>query len=156
MVFIFTPFYTFRHTFFKYLKKGDEDTGRENAHHVDLNRNFPDQFDQFLSELDEDDSRKTSRENLDPEPETLAVMHWMKQYPFVLSANLHGGSLVANYPFDDNPEMKVKFSPSPDDSVFHQLALTYSKVAFIYCSEYSIHHVTPTNFYNTCINALGA
>ncbi|ODN04202.1 Carboxypeptidase D [Orchesella cincta] len=107
--------------------EGDEDVGRENAHHVDLNRNFPDQFDQLLSELDEDDSRKTSRENLDPEPETLAVMHWMKQYPFVLSANLHGGSLVANYPYDDNPEMKVKFSPSPDDAIFHQLALTYSK-----------------------------
>ncbi|CAL8120113.1 unnamed protein product [Orchesella dallaii] len=107
--------------------EGDEDVGRENAHHVDLNRNFPDQFDQLLSELDEEDSRKTSRENLDPEPETLAVMRWMKQYPFVLSANLHGGSLVANYPFDDNPEMKVKFSPSPDDAVFHQLALTYSK-----------------------------
>lgn len=110
--------------------KDDEDTGRENAHHVDLNRNFPDQYDQLLSELDEDDSRRSSRENLEPEPETIAVMRWMKQYPFVLSANLHGGSLVANYPYDDNREMKVKYSASPDDVTFRQLALTYSQVIY--------------------------
>lgn len=95
---------------------------------MDLNRNFPDQYDGFLSNLDDEDERKTSRENLAAEPETSAVMSWIKQYPFVLSANLHGGSLVANFPFDDNEEMKVKYSPSPDDSIFHQLALTYSKV----------------------------
>lgn len=51
--------------------------GRNNSNNFDLNRNFPDQFFQIT----------------DPtQPETIAVMSWMKAYPFVLSANLHGGN----------------------------------------------------------------
>ncbi len=47
--------------------------------------------------------------------------------PFVLSANLHGGSLVANYPFDDNKESKSNvYSPSADDALFKALATSYS------------------------------
>ena len=53
-------------------------------------------------------------------------MDWMKRTHFVLSANLHGGSLVANYPYDDDPAMKTIYSKSPDDDVFRHLALTYS------------------------------
>ena len=60
-------------------------SGRENANNVDLNRNFPDQF------------RSAANRR---QPEVEAMMQWSRQYPFVLSANLHGGSLVANYPFD--------------------------------------------------------
>ena len=87
--------------------------GRENARNVDLNRNFPDQY----------------FPNLNPthEPETTAVMKWITSIPFVLSANLHGGSIVANYPFDDTPTGKEAYSRSPDDAVFRQLALLYSK-----------------------------
>ncbi|MCL4131124.1 UNVERIFIED_CONTAM: hypothetical protein GTU68_041687, partial [Idotea baltica] len=48
-------------------------------------------------------------------------------FPFVLSANLHGGSLVANYPFDDNPHnINGVTSPSPDDAIFKQISKTYS------------------------------
>ena len=88
-------------------------SGRENARHVDLNRNFPDQFFPNM--------------NRHHEPETTAVMNWIRSYPFVLSANLHGGSVVANYPFDDAPSGHKGYSRSPDDAVFRQLALSYSK-----------------------------
>lgn len=59
---------------------------RENNNFYDLNRNFPDAF-EFNNE---------SRQ-----PETVAIMEWLKTETFVLSANLHGGALVASYPFDN-------------------------------------------------------
>ena len=86
--------------------------GRANANHVDLNRNFPDQFFKRITEK---------------QPETRAIMKWLKEYSFTLSANLHGGSLVANYPFDNNRELIEKYSKSPDDEIFKHLAYTYSK-----------------------------
>lgn len=80
-------------------EEGDRDglVGRANAHDFDLNRNFPDQF-------------FTSSDNAVAEPETAAVMRWSHSIPFVLSANLHGGSLVANYPYDDNAQGLNKVS----------------------------------------------
>ncbi|XP_052472781.1 carboxypeptidase D [Carassius gibelio] len=86
--------------------------GRNNSNNYDLNRNFPDRFN-FVT---------------DPrQPETLAVMNWALSYPFVLSANLHGGSLVVNYPFDDNPDNVSRYSKSSDDDVFRMVALAYSR-----------------------------
>ncbi|CAJ0949212.1 unnamed protein product [Ranitomeya imitator] len=94
--------------------EGDRDgiVGRNNTNNYDLNRNFPDQFFQITDP---------------PQLETLAVMSWLKMYPFVLSANLHGGSLVVNYPYDDDEKGLSMYSKSPDDAVFQQLALSYSK-----------------------------
>ena len=95
--------------------------GRGNANKVDLNRNFPDQY-------------KTYNENRKQEIETLAMIKWITSYPFVLSANLHGGSLVANYPFDGNyngRETTGLYNKSPDDETFKHLALVYSNVSFL-------------------------
>ena len=73
--------------------------GRNNANNVDLNRNFPKQFDE-----PQNDFRRLQQGR---EPETLAAMNWIKRNPFVLSANLHGGAVVASYPFDDSPRHRI-------------------------------------------------
>ncbi|XP_076044068.1 carboxypeptidase D-like isoform X2 [Oratosquilla oratoria] len=100
---------------FEIAKEGDRMGyfGRSNSHGVDLNRNFPDQF--FQTKI-----------NKVQEPETQAIIDWIKKFPFVLSANLHGGSLVANYPWDDNAQGRSVYSECPDDKVFQKLAKAYS------------------------------
>jgi carboxypeptidase D len=110
---------------FETAKEGDcfgagRNSGRENANNVDLNRDFPDQF-----ENSDDGSVQKHKKR---QPETMAVMTWIVSNPFVLSANLHGGSVVASYPFDDSADHTItsQKSPSPDDSLFQHLALTYS------------------------------
>lgn len=97
----------------------DFSLGRNNANNVDLNRNFPDQFDTLLNK----DNIYQGREL-----ETIALMSWIMENKFVLSANLHGGAVVASYPFDDSKSHTLQgfYSTSPDDSVFKHLALTYS------------------------------
>lgn len=86
--------------------------GRNNSNNFDLNRNFPDQFVTITEPR---------------QPETIAVMNWLKSIPFVLSANLHGGSLVVNYPYDDDRDGTSHYSQSPDDKVFQQLSRAYSQ-----------------------------
>lgn len=77
-----------------------------------------------------------------PEPETLAVEKWLQDIPFVLSANLHGGALVANYPYDDNQAMKTHVdSLTPDDNIFKMLASSYSNVSKVLNKQTPIRDV---------------
>ncbi|KAK6054194.1 zinc carboxypeptidase [Cooperia oncophora] len=81
--------------------------GRTNANNKDLNRNFPSRFPNYFPS-----------EEL--QPETAAVMKWTKSIPFILSASLHGGTTLVNYPFDDHPTRSAsrRYSPSPDNELF--------------------------------------
>ncbi|XP_075676964.1 carboxypeptidase D-like isoform X2 [Dermatophagoides pteronyssinus] len=92
--------------------------GRFNMRGIDLNRNFPDKF--------------TMRNEKEQE-EVSAIRRWLEHIPFVLSANLHGGALVASYPYDNTPvnmlsRWKLSYEPSltPDNDVFKHLAEVYS------------------------------
>ena len=63
------------------------DAQRYNGNNVDLNRNFPQ-----LGAL------AKNTQNL--EPETIAMMNFAKSRHFTVSANMHGGDEVLNYPRD--------------------------------------------------------
>lgn len=62
------------------------------------------------------------------EPETLAVIQWISSYNFVLSANLHGGAVVANYPYDKSQDQRFRNhrrtvnTPTPDDKLFQKVS----------------------------------
>uniref|UniRef100_W5N2S8 Carboxypeptidase N catalytic chain n=2 Tax=Lepisosteus oculatus TaxID=7918 RepID=W5N2S8_LEPOC len=120
--------------------QGPEDngylTGRSNSRDVDLNRNFPDlnALMYYYEKINGKNHHLPLPDNWEEqvEPETLAVIQWMQNYNFVLSANLHGGAVVANYPFDKSREPRVRgfrktaYSATPDDKIFKKLAKTYS------------------------------
>lgn len=61
------------------------------------------------------------------EPETLAIIKWMQNYNFVLSANLHGGAVVANYPFDKSRDPRIRgrttYSATADDKIFRKVCV---------------------------------
>jgi len=61
---------------------------------IDLNRNFPDYYGATLD--------STIRAT-----ETSAVMSWLANVSFVLSANYHGGAFVVNTPFDRYCKNKI-------------------------------------------------
>lgn len=88
---------------------------RFNANGQDLNRDFPDRA---------WDSTNTTAGR---EIETAHVMNFSATRNFVISANFHGGALVANYPWDSNYNGSSVFSPSPENAHFYHISLTYSQ-----------------------------
>jgi hypothetical protein len=61
---------------------------RDNVHGIDLNRNFP------------EPGLHTVTDTSGRQKETIAMMRFLAQQPFTLSANLHTGDEVVNYPWD--------------------------------------------------------
>ncbi|GLT68144.1 hypothetical protein SLA2020_404020 [Shorea laevis] len=91
---------------------------RANANGIDLNRDFPDQF---FALNDDEEARQ---------PETRAIMSWLRQIHFTASASLHGGALVANYPWDGTEDKRRNYYACPDDETFRHLASVYSRSHF--------------------------
>ncbi len=115
---------------------------------MDLNRDFPD-LDRIVY------SRATKQNNhimdvvrhLDHkvQPETESVMKLIMEHPFVISANIHGGDLVANFPYDEGKDASnnpTEYSASPDDETFRSAILnmkkhfyTFSPLLHVYARE---------------------
>ncbi|XP_045896662.1 carboxypeptidase M [Micropterus dolomieu] len=95
--------------------------GRYNYNGIDLNRNFPDAFAGLRRQQQLDEEKRQA--------EVRAVIGWLRTESFVLSANLHGGALVASYPYDNSnrgSEFVGGASITPDEDVFVHLAKVYS------------------------------
>jgi carboxypeptidase D len=94
---------------------------RYNANGHDLNRRFPAYPGNFTGTMFDgqplgDGGRPT---------EVGHVMRWTAENSFVLSANLHAGALVVNYPYDNDGKGHVD-SPAPDDLLFENISRRYS------------------------------
>lgn len=88
---------------------GSEKKQRGNANNVDLNRNFPD--------ISNPNGNTTAGRQL----ENQYVMAFQASRKFSLSANFHGGTIVANYPWDST------YDRHPLDAFVQELSLIYSE-----------------------------
>ncbi|UCD75479.1 MAG: carboxypeptidase regulatory-like domain-containing protein [Phycisphaerales bacterium] len=98
---------------------------RYNADGVDLNRDFPN-----YGEDNTTDGRAI---------ETAHIMNWSAQHTFTCSANFHGGTLVVNYPFD-NDDTGSQYSP--DDDLFIYISEEYSYYNSPMWNGYWYHGIT--------------
>jgi len=102
--------------------------GRSNANDIDLNRDFPD-LDRIVYDGTIDNNHLMKEAKLDHriQPETESMIKMILETPFVISANMHGGDLVANYPYDESRgDSPTEYSESPDDMTFRTLASVYA------------------------------
>ncbi|XP_064874724.1 probable carboxypeptidase X1 [Oncorhynchus nerka] len=116
--------------------------GRYSYQGIDMNHNFADlnkvMWDAIEFDFQNNDKSKLINHYI-PIPEyytsedafvaleTRAVINWMQNIPFVLSANLHGGELVVTYPFDRTEDWAPHDdTPTPDNSFFRWLATVYA------------------------------
>ncbi|KAM6961102.1 putative carboxypeptidase X1 [Aplochiton taeniatus] len=118
--------------------------GRYSYEGIDMNHNFAD-LNNIMWDAQEkatDESKVSNHYIALPEyytqedafvaPETRAVISWMQDIPFVLSANLHGGELVVTYPFDCTRDwIPHENTPTADDSFFRWLATVYASTNLV-------------------------
>ncbi len=97
--------------------------GRGNAHSVDLNRDFSSQF-TLLKQYKNGTIADIFHGR---QPETIALSKWILKENFILSANLHVGSLVVSYPYDETTyHIDNTYDESPVNSLFRYLACIYA------------------------------
>ncbi|XP_067374500.1 probable carboxypeptidase X1 isoform X2 [Channa argus] len=124
-------------------KKGSElagwALGRYSYEGIDMNHNFADLNSAMWTAIELETDRSKLINHYFPIPEqytseeafvaseTRAVINWMQNIPFVLSANLHGGELVVTYPYDMTRDWAPReHTPTPDESFFRWLATAYA------------------------------
>ena len=90
---------------------------RANANSYDLNRSFP-------------EINLTSRAN---QPEVQAMINFAASHSFVMSANLHGGSEVYNYPWDCCTSSE---NLHPDYDWFWYIGRCFADTCHVFNSEY--------------------
>ncbi len=88
---------------------GSDMRQRGNASFKDLNRNFPEM------------TRDTESTPAGRETEVQHVMRFQASRQFALSANFHGGTIVANYPWD------AKFDAHPLENFVKELSLGWAE-----------------------------
>ncbi|XP_060935198.1 probable carboxypeptidase X1 [Limanda limanda] len=125
------------------FRKGSElagwATGRYSYEGIDMNSNFADLNSEMWNAIELETDRSKLINHYFPIPEaytsekafvafeTRAVIDWMQNIPFVLSANLHGGELVVTYPYDMTRDWAPReHTPTPDESFFRWLATVYA------------------------------
>nr|XP_057910595.1 probable carboxypeptidase X1 [Doryrhamphus excisus] len=125
------------------FKKGSElsgwTLGRYSYEGIDMNHNFADLNSVMWTAIELETDRSKLINHYFPIPEeyasedafvaseTRAVINWMQNIPFVLSASLHGGELVVTYPFDMTRDWAPhEHTPTADESFFRWLATAYA------------------------------
>ncbi|XP_056151723.1 probable carboxypeptidase X1 [Lampris incognitus] len=140
--------------------------GRYSFEGIDLNHNFPD-LNNILWDSQEVAAEKSkvsnhyipipeyyTKEDAFVSPETRAVINWMQEIPFVLSANLHGGEVVVTYPYDCTRDWAPKeYTPTADESFFRWLATVYASTNMMMANpERRMCHYEDFQQHNNIIN----
>ncbi|XP_028250869.1 probable carboxypeptidase X1 [Parambassis ranga] len=140
--------------------------GRYSFEGIDLNHNFPDLNNIMWNAQEKagDPSKVPNHYIPIPEyytkedamvaPETRAIISWMQDIPFVLSANLHGGELVVTYPFDCTRDWAPQENtPTADNAFFRWLATVYASTNLVMANpDRRICHYEDFQSHNNIIN----
>ncbi|UJR22964.1 hypothetical protein I4U23_025991 [Adineta vaga] len=105
-------------------------TGRYTMNNIDLNRNFPDYYGSALSSSIQ-------------AQETSAVISWLTNVSFVLSANYHGGAFVINTPYDRYYVGRI--STSDDDDIYQMIGHAYVN-RIVQTNEYCLTEHSDTGY----------
>ncbi|XP_038584222.1 probable carboxypeptidase X1 [Micropterus salmoides] len=140
--------------------------GRYSYEGIDLNHNFPD-LNNIMWDAQETAADKSkvsnhyipipeyyTKEDAMVAPETRAVISWMQDIPFVLSANLHGGELVVTYPYDCTRDWAPQEdTPTADNAFFRWLATVYASTNLVMANpDRRICHYEDFQSHNNIIN----